>query len=459
MPLPTKNISFSAIQTEFGGSNPISLSEYYSSSTNYSSGVPYSTINSSGTSVPSSGQVSIGNLRGSWSIDPPVGKVYRGGAYAGLITIDGLQYRLILSPALYQESKKMTLSFFGAIAANSTSTNNGYANTVAIKALGNSTNYPAAWYATSISVAGDNFYDPAYTDWYLPSRDEWEICYRAFKSSTEVNITGNRTSIGDGLPEGTNAYSIPPRGGYTATDPPVTTLTEFQTAGNSLYKLGSANVSQFWTSSRSPTQSVYSYLMLGGSGQATVGTYHSDSRLVRPIRKDLRFSEAFNSASGWAGTTISPTEASMLIKIEPTGEIIRHTYAVSQSGTGFTSGSTSWRNQQSEVYGPEGWVWHDNYNYEIRGRLTTENKTGTIRRYFEYDFLGYDRYLNGPFWPELNQWGDWIQMTPAYSNWIGGGWNSHPNNSITLVGDVEIRNKVTGNVIASTFNITVTQTS
>jgi hypothetical protein len=333
---------------------------------------------------------------------------------------------------------------------------------VAIKALGNSTNYPAAWYATSITVTGDNFgMDPPYTDWYLPSRDEWEICYRAFRSSnTFANATGNRTEIGDGLPEGTNAYSIPPRGGYTATDPPVTTLTEFQTSGAGLYKLGSSSISQYWTSSRSITQPAYSYLMLGGSGQAALGTYHSESRLVRPIRKDLRFSEAFNSASGWAGTTISPTEVSMLIKIEPTGEIIRHIYVGgTNSGTGFTSGSTSWRNLQSVAYGPEGWIWHDNYNYEIRGRLTTENKTGTIRRYYEYDFLGYNRSLNGPFWPELNQWGDWIQMTPAYSNWIGGGWNSRPNNSITLVGDVEIRNKVTGNVIASTFNITVTQTS
>ena len=458
MPLPTTNISFSAIQTEFGGSNPISLSEYYSSSTNYSSGVPYSTINSSGTSVPSSGQISIGNLQGSWSIDPPVGTVYKGGVYAGLITIDGIQYRIILSNAVYESSKPMTSAFFGAIAANSTSTNNGYANTVAIKSLGNSTNYPAAWYATSISVAGDNFGDPAYTDWYLPSRDEWEICYRAFKPSTQFNTTGDRQAIGDGLPQGTNAYSIPPRGGYTTTDPPVTTLTAFQTTLQAnAYQIGARNVDQYWTSSRSPTQSVYSYLMVGNSGGASLGNYHSDFRLVRPIRRQLRFGEAFNSASGWAGTTISPTEAAMIIKILPTGEITRSTTTVSQSGTGFTSGSTSWRNPQPVSYGP--WTWHDNYNYEIRARLTTENKTSAqIRRYFDYDLLGYaDTYPSQ--WPALNEWGPWLQMTPAHENWIGGYFTGPANRSITLVGDVEIRNKVTGNVIASTFNITVTQTS
>jgi hypothetical protein len=56
MTLPTSNLSFSAIQTEFGGSNPISLSEYYKSGT-------YVRANSTG-SIPTSGAISLSQFLG-----------------------------------------------------------------------------------------------------------------------------------------------------------------------------------------------------------------------------------------------------------------------------------------------------------------------------------------------------------------------------------------------------------
>ena len=51
----TGSISLSQVQTEFGGSNPISLSEYYRNGS-------YVTQNNTG--VPTSGAISLGNLRG-----------------------------------------------------------------------------------------------------------------------------------------------------------------------------------------------------------------------------------------------------------------------------------------------------------------------------------------------------------------------------------------------------------
>ena len=59
MTLPTTNVSFSAIQTEFGGSNPISLSEYYLSGTYVRS----NTTMPNGT-IASSGAISVGTFRG-----------------------------------------------------------------------------------------------------------------------------------------------------------------------------------------------------------------------------------------------------------------------------------------------------------------------------------------------------------------------------------------------------------
>ena len=58
MTLPIGQISFSDIQTEFGGSNPISLNEYYKNST-------YVTNTDYAPSAPTSGSISLSQLRGS----------------------------------------------------------------------------------------------------------------------------------------------------------------------------------------------------------------------------------------------------------------------------------------------------------------------------------------------------------------------------------------------------------
>jgi hypothetical protein len=64
MPLPTSGpLSLNDIQTEFGGTNPISLSEYYAGGAN----VPAGTSGTNG-AVPSSGTISINNFYGTSKI-------------------------------------------------------------------------------------------------------------------------------------------------------------------------------------------------------------------------------------------------------------------------------------------------------------------------------------------------------------------------------------------------------
>jgi hypothetical protein len=64
MTLPTSGpLSLSDIQTEFGGSNPISLNEYYAGGTY----VPAGTTGTNG-AVPSSGAISISNFYGTTSL-------------------------------------------------------------------------------------------------------------------------------------------------------------------------------------------------------------------------------------------------------------------------------------------------------------------------------------------------------------------------------------------------------
>lgn len=59
MTLGTTNLKFSALQTEYGGSNPISLSEYYKGGVR----VPSGQTSSYGT-IPTSGVINIGVFRG-----------------------------------------------------------------------------------------------------------------------------------------------------------------------------------------------------------------------------------------------------------------------------------------------------------------------------------------------------------------------------------------------------------
>jgi hypothetical protein len=78
MTVPATNVGLSSIQTEFGGTNPISLSEYYLGGP---AGVNPATPAPNGP-IPSSGQISIGQFRGAAKIVFTV-------ATGGTVTTDG----------------------------------------------------------------------------------------------------------------------------------------------------------------------------------------------------------------------------------------------------------------------------------------------------------------------------------------------------------------------------------
>ena len=60
MAVPSTNTKLSGIQTEFGGSNPISIDEYYSNGPLVPAAAP-----APNGPIPESGQISIGQFRGS----------------------------------------------------------------------------------------------------------------------------------------------------------------------------------------------------------------------------------------------------------------------------------------------------------------------------------------------------------------------------------------------------------
>jgi len=78
MAVPTTNVGLSSIQTEFGGSNPISLSEYYLGGPLVNPATP-----APNGPIPSSGQIAIGQFRGAAAVIPVDYLIVAGGGGGG----------------------------------------------------------------------------------------------------------------------------------------------------------------------------------------------------------------------------------------------------------------------------------------------------------------------------------------------------------------------------------------
>jgi hypothetical protein len=111
----------------------------------------------------------------------------------------------------------------------SSSAINGPANTAAQVAGGDSTVYPAAHFCNDLSTGGE-------TDWYMPAKNEVEICYFNLKPTT----TSNNTSAG------INANAVPSRASnYTSGNPAQTSAVAFQDAGSEAF-----DAANYWTSTQ-----------------------------------------------------------------------------------------------------------------------------------------------------------------------------------------------------------------
>jgi hypothetical protein len=141
----------------------------------------------------------------------------------------------------------------------------GLSNTNALYSA-NPTNNLAVAYCKSLTTGG-------YNDWYLPAKDELELCYRSFKPSTTGNYTGGAYCGGN------NASSVPQYlQSYTASVPAQTTITAFKatTGAESFAESG------YWSSCESSATQAWTQNFLGltvGGGARTAALY------VRPVRR------------------------------------------------------------------------------------------------------------------------------------------------------------------------------
>ena len=213
-----------------------------------------------------------------------IGQAYGGGYYAGIISQGGSQYYVIVSPKASGETlgpsgAGLAYKITADIAPGATITlNNGPAASASM----NSTTYPAAYFCENLTIGG-------YTDWYLPARDELEVCYRNLKPGTAINDVRTRAPSAYTYSEGNdvsgdtvgiNRNSIPVGAAYPATNtnPAQTTVTLFQTGNSEAFDTGS-----YWCSTEYSSTNVWRQNFMNGWQPTNTKDFGWNVRAVRRV--------------------------------------------------------------------------------------------------------------------------------------------------------------------------------
>ena len=154
------------------------------------------------------------------------GQAFGGGYYAGKINQGGTQYYLIVAPlASGQAGTGLQWKTTNTTTPGTTSVIDGPANSAAM----NNANHPAAQYCEGLTIGG-------FSDWYLPAKNELEVCYYFLKPDMTSNYTASGANPDAVAPE-------PISTNYTGGSPARTSVTAFQTGGTEAFIAGS-----YWSS-------------------------------------------------------------------------------------------------------------------------------------------------------------------------------------------------------------------
>jgi hypothetical protein len=170
------------------------------------------------------------------------GQSYGGGYYAGQIKQNNITYYLIVAPKATGQTNMQVKTSATASPSATITLNNGPAASASM----NSAEYPAAQFCEGLSIDG-------FTDWYMPARDELELCYRNLKPRANNNVPDVREKSSYTYPEGNdvagngigvNLNSVPQGAAYTTTNPAQTSAVIFQEGNSEAFE-----ISNYWSSS------------------------------------------------------------------------------------------------------------------------------------------------------------------------------------------------------------------
>ena len=189
-----------------------------------------------------------------------IGAAYQGGFYAGQISTSGngvANFNLVVGPVASAQSTKQWKTTNTSTAGTS-SVIDGPANSTAM----NNASHPAAKFCEGLTIGGFN-------DWYMPAKNELEVCYYNLKPTTTANNTSS----------GINANAVPARvSSYTSGAPAQTTAADFKDTGAEDFAADA-----YWSSSEYSATTAWLQYFLNGR-QGFYGDKNGSYR-VRAVRR------------------------------------------------------------------------------------------------------------------------------------------------------------------------------
>ena len=190
-----------------------------------------------------------------------IGSALGGGFLAGQISTAGnsiADYNLIIGPKASAFNNSKQWKIVNTTTSGTSSDIDGPANSTAM----NNVTHPAAQFCEGLTIGG-------FSDWYMPAKNELEVCYYNLKPNT----TNNNTS------SGINPNAVPARASnYTAGTPAQTSATDFQSGGTEAMSIGS-----YWSSTESSSTYAKGQLNLYGNQFVYFKNYAGYVRAVRRV--------------------------------------------------------------------------------------------------------------------------------------------------------------------------------
>ena len=191
---------------------------------------------------------------------PSIGKAFGGGFYAGEISTAGngvADYYLIVAPVASGENSSKQWKTSNTSTSGTSSVIDGPTNSSNM----NNATHPAAQFCEGLTIGG-------FSDWYMPAKNELEVCYYNLKPTTTANNTNS----------GTNTNAVPSRGSnYTSSVPGQTSANDFKTGNTEAF--AAAN---YWSSTeKSATYAWRQTFDYGVQG----GAFKNSNGRVRAVRR------------------------------------------------------------------------------------------------------------------------------------------------------------------------------
>lgn len=188
-----------------------------------------------------------------------IGEAYGGGYYAGKINDGGTQYYLIVAPKASGENSAKQWKTSQTTTAGTTSVIAGPTNSANM----NDASHPAAQFCEGLTIGG-------YSDWYMPAKNELEVCYYFLKPTTDANSTSY----------GSNANAVSPEPistNYTSGSPAQTSATIFRTGNSEAFASD-----YYWSSTEYSSTNAWAQRFTNGN---QTNASKDGSNYVRAVRR------------------------------------------------------------------------------------------------------------------------------------------------------------------------------